>query len=479
MNIRKILSVLLIVVLLTGCGKAPGNAPIEEKQADKYAVTVEGAIFAGNADDRIQTEVTFDPNWLTVKDNTKYNRELAQFAAILSDDVYFRAKDLDKGTQNRVLYDGENTEEYDWTAFLKKVGFSDVRYIESYKEKEYAGDSNDSVTMLLGHTVVDGQYDLYVVAVRGCFSAQEWISVFDPGCDGEAYTELTGQHPEWTDRNAFKGLDIARNRAITFIDEFIEQYDNAEYQNCMLITGHSRGGALANMIGAEMEDRADIRSYAYTFSTPGVTTDAKAMEYRTIFNVYDTNDYYADPLPFGEEQFYRYGCDIAVAVADSEEIKTELARLKGRDDFKSLDAETKAEFVKLFGDRFPNRASLYDMLKVTRIFEKEEDALAFEAQCQALIGSEQGLGLEGLCMAESNGKDGKYEVTLSYGGGAILIAYAKTLAYGQAAYEASVLLFQDDVPACEILSLLMDNAAELSGGHLLINSYVISAFCGQ
>lgn len=388
--------------------------------------------------------------------------------------MYFRTKDLDKGTQNRVLYEGENEEAYDRDTFLKNIGFLEVKYVESFKEKEYAGDSNDSATLLLGHMVVDGKYDLFVAVLRGCFSAQEWLSMFDPGCDNEAYEKLTGEHPEWTDRNTFKGVDIAKNRAMSFIDDFIAQYDNPALQNCILITGHSRGGALANVIGAEMEKRSDIRSYTYTFNAPGVTTDSSAPDCRTIFNVFDSNDYYTDPIPFGKETFYRYGCDITKPIADSNEIKAEIARLKGREDYCSLDAEAKAEFRRMFAERFPDRASLYEMVKATRRFDTEEEADAYEKLCTSLIGSENGLGLEGMCNVERRENAEGFEVDLNYCGGAVLLSYAKSLAYGQAAYEATVSLFEEDTAACEILSFLMKHADGLNGGHLLLNSYVLA-----
>lgn len=488
---KSILLFALVCGALTGCARSELNG----HGAAAYNVTVEGAIFGGSGEDQIKTTVSFDPAWVTENDNTEYNKDLAAFAALLSDDVYFRTKDADKGVPNRVLYEGETAEEYDWTNFLKQVGFSEVRYIESYKQKEYSGDGNDSATLLLAHGVVDGKYDLYVAVLRGCFSAQEWISIYDPGCAGEAYTELTGEHPEWTDKNSYKGLDIAKNRAMEFIEAFMAETDDPDCRDCILITGHSRGGAIANLIGAEMETRPGIRSYTYTFSSPGVTTDKTADIYRTIFNIYDTNDYYADPMPFGNEKFYRYGIDLTMPVGASDEIRAEIARLKGRDDFISLTPETKARFAEAFGKRFPDRASLYEMKTVTQTFDTEEAAFARAEECLSLIGSENGLGLTGLCYlsgaaegerilpgetdlskAVTGTENGKYAVSMTYCDGAILAAYAKCLAYGEAAYTGTVQLFAEDSAACEIIGLLMENAAGLTGGHLLINGFVLSGF---
>lgn len=487
---KRFTALVLLTVLFCVFSLGSGRADSLKYGLQTYEVTVQGSIFGGAADDRIDTEVSFDPAWMTENDNTVYNGDLAAFAAILSDDVYFRTKDVERGTANRVLYKGENEEEYDWTSLLKEVGFSDVRYIESYKAKEYSGDGNDSATLLLAHTVLDAN-DLYIVVLRGCFSAQEWISIFDPGCVGETYTELTGEHPEWTDPSAYKGLDIAKNRAMEFIDEFVDEFDDPEYPNCMLITGHSRGGALACMIGAEMEDREDIKSCTYTFNAPGVTTDENAAGYRTVFNIFDSNDFYVDPMPFAQEKFYRYGSDITMPIADSEEVRAAIASLKGRDDFVSMSEEDKALYSELFGERFVDRNALYEMVTVEQVFDSKEEAMARAEACLMLISSESGLGLEGLCylnnadaicanvpeesVIEKN--EGKYTVSMTYCGGAVLIAYAKTLAYGAAAYAATVQLFEEDTSACEILDLLMANAEDLTGGHLLVNSYVLSGYC--
>ena len=489
---NRLKSVLILALIccfaLSGCS----DYTLNSIGAAKYDVTVQGAVFSGSGDDQVKTTVSFDPKWVTKNDNTKYNKDLAAFAAMLCDDVYFRTKDAEKGTPNRVLYEGETAEEYDWTNFLRQVGFSEVKYIESYKEKEYSGDSNDSATLLLAHGKVNGKYDLYTVVLRGCFSAQEWVSTFDPGCAGEAYTVLTGEHPEWKDSDSYKGFDIAKNRALEFVDEFISENNDPEFEDRILITGHSRGGAIANMIGAEMENRQGIKSYTYTFSAPGVTVNESAKDYRTIFNVFDSNDYYIDPMPFGKERFFRYGVDLTLPVASSDEVRTEIAKLKGRDDFASLTPEAKSEFAALFGARFPDRDSLYEMKTVTQTFDTKEAALARAEACLTLIGSENGLALNGLC--QLNGADGaalaadetdfskavitdengKFQVSMTYCDGAVLAAYAKSLAYGEAAYNGTVQLFEEDKEACEPLELLMKNASGVSGGHLLINGYVLS-----
>lgn len=468
---KKLIAVLTAVILSAGlfCASAQG--------AYTQPVQIEGAIFGGRSDDSISAEVTFDPAWITDADNTVYNADLAAFAALISADSYFREKDLAKGTQNRVLIPGAE-EEYDWTCLLKAAGFTDARHIESFREREYSADSNDSVTLTLGYLDFDGRYDCYAVVFRGCFSAQEWLSVYDPGSDSPAYEALTGEHPEWTDKNRYKGLDIAANRAVEFISEFMQAHDRPELPDCILFTGHSRGGSLANMIGADFEKNSAAKTFTYTFSTMPVTADADAGARQTVFNLYDSGDFFTDALPFGEEHFSRYGRDLCVRIADSPEIRAAVAAMKCRDDYACPPAEITQAYAEMFGRRFPDRAALYEMKTAVQVFDTEEAALARRETCLGLIGAEAGLDLGQFCgMGEvSRNDEGKFELEMEYCDAALIWGFSKILAYGDAAYEAFRTLFEADADGCAIAELLITNLQAINAGHLIINSYILTGY---
>lgn len=439
----------------------------------KVPVVVEGAVFGGSADSKVALDVVFDPAWLTDGDNTKQNGSLAGFAAILSADTYFREKDLAKGTQNRVLC--TSPDEYTAVTLLRTFGFQDAVHIETFKEKDYATDGNDSATLNIGYAEMNG-CDVFAVAIRGCFSIQEWLSIFDPGCDCEAYYKMTGEHPEWTDRERWKGPDIAASRAMEFISSFVEQHDSPERENCILITGHSRGGVLANLIGAEFEKRPEFRSFTYTFNTTAVTGDPKAPEYRTIFNYFDSRDFYIAPIPFGQETFYRYGTDVATDIAGQPELCRRIAELSGRDGVASLTAEQQETYAELFGGLFPTRQSLYEDRTLTETFDSREEAERRRDEIGTLIGAESGLGLEGFCNVSEviPTEENRYGLTLSYCDGTLLAAYAKLLAYGEPARQALNSLFAGNRKACDIADFLTANAESVNGGHLLLNSYVLT-----
>ena len=465
---KRAIAMLLAVLLLgslAGCAGKVQTVPAH----------VEGALFGGANEDNIPVEVRFDPAWITTADNTVYQKDLAAFAALLSTDTYFRAKDLEKGKQNRVLQDGHT--DYDWTDLLKSLGFTDVEYVESFRQKEYTADTNDSATLLMGHQVTDGKYDTYVFTLRGAFSIQERFSAFDPGWDGEAYTALTGEHPEWTDPQASKGLAIGAGRAKEFMQDFMAAHDDPALPNCVLCTGHSRGGSLANLLGAGFETDPDVRSYTYTFDAMGVTTEPQPGDFHTIFNLFDTNDYYSDPLPFGQEPFYRYGQDLSLDLSEKQEILDAVAKLVGRDDYAGFSAKVRERYNTLFGEKFPDRASLYDPLTLVWVFDTQQEAEARLAECQKLMGAEEGLALEPLCrMGEVAEDAGKYTVTMEYCGAALLIGYAQILAYGEPAATAFTSLFDRDDVACEIAALLLDNLAAMNSAHRLADAYVMAGY---
>lgn len=484
---KKILSIIIVgllgLSLLTGCGKSntpdvpetiePTTAEIVE--ADVLPVHVEGAIFGGANDDSIALGLKFNPDWLTNGDNKKYNKDLAAFSSIISADVYFRQKDLEKAKQNRVLVDGADSDAYDWTVLLKTLGFTDVEYIESYKAKPTEVDSNDSTTLTLGY-VKENNCDCFVVSIRGAFSSAEWDSIFDVGCESEKYTELTGEHPEWKDTNVYKGADIAYERTLEFVKDFIAEHDDASCDNCILVTGHSRGGVIAELLGAKLEDEGNSKCFTYTFNSIPITKDEKAKDYQTIFNINDSNDFFEKVISFKNEKFYRYGKELSLSISASDEMKNEISKLKGRDDYAGLDDALLEKYVSLFEEEFEDRESLYVPLTSEKSFDSEEEAKENYETLKGYIDAETGLGLNFCSLTDVTAKDGKYSFEINYCKGTLLQSIGKILAYGGAAKDAVKSLFANDENICSIADFIMDNAAAINGGHLLVNSYVLTGY---
>lgn len=453
---RKVLALILIAVMavaaFTACDK--------NKDADYYTAKVEGAIFGGQSDDSIVVAVKFNPDWITKDSNRTYHKNLAGFSALLSADSYFREKDLEKGTQNRVLFDDSDASKYTFTTMLETLGFQDVKHIESFKEKNYETDVNDSVTMNIGY-MTQGKNNIFVVAIRGCFSSGEWMSVFDVGTE-----------------EVLKGVRVAAERAVSFIDEYMGAHADPKKQNCILITGHSRGGNIAQVVGAHYEDDKKVKSMTYAFNTSPVTTNKQAESYQTIYNVYDSSDQYSDVMPFANETFYRYGKVISMDLNDSQRIVSIVGFLKDRGDYVSVGKELLEKYREFFGNCFKDRASLEKDQGHTETFDDEEKAKARLTELTELLGSEKGLGLiDYFTLGEiEKTDDGKYRLQVNYQGKAKLQAIGKIYTYGSTAYEAVKSVFAQNSGLLELAEYVDGLQKEISGGHLLVNSYVLALY---
>ena len=92
-----------------------------------------------------------------------------------------------------------------------------------------------------------------------------------------------------------------------------------------LVTGHSRGAAVANILGAKLTDRFGADSvYAYTFATPR-TVRGDYPAYDNIFNVINPCDM-VPMLPLEAWSFERYGIDRVLPVDTADEALIQAAR---------------------------------------------------------------------------------------------------------------------------------------------------------
>ena len=83
-----------------------------------------------------------------------------------------------------------------------------------------------------------------------------------------------------------------------------------------LVTGHSRGAAVANILGAELTERfGESDVFVYTFATPR-TVRGEYKSYRNIFNIINPADL-VTCLPLPQWGFERYGVDIELPVGSA------------------------------------------------------------------------------------------------------------------------------------------------------------------
>lgn len=257
-------------------------------------------------------EFNMDYRQLINGDNELYSRDLSMLSVLFATDVYdhsyIQVTDFAKIGGSDI---GIN--------FGNILGLEDSQYINIIGA-DYAVDQDDITDFYVGHKniIYNGEaHEVIVVSVRGTNGThEEWSSNFDIGADTAEYYAATGlSHPDWKNKENHKGFDVAANRVLVKLNEYIEEYVSPYAQKSILITGHSRGAAIANILGKHFEEDDSYRSYTYTFATPSTTTAANAGDYTTIFNVLNTDDIITF-IPLESWGFTKYGESKAVCVED-------------------------------------------------------------------------------------------------------------------------------------------------------------------
>ena len=155
----------------------------------------------------------------------------------------------------------------------------------SYEDCDFVGYS-------IGHKSIAG-YDVYIIAVRGTTSNEEWISNFRLGENDEHY-----------------GFYTAANEIMKTINNYI-----SGSSNIFLVTGHSRGAAVANIVAAKLSQTQEYASrnhiFGYTFACPAVKVNAD-HSLSNIRNFNNPGDAIASvPLEdWPDAPYGRFGIDI-------------------------------------------------------------------------------------------------------------------------------------------------------------------------
>lgn len=261
------------------------------------------------------TEYLFDiaeDETLTLKSSSAYNHALATWAMELS----YAAYNYPDGTELPYIPGAFMNGLEDTAAdVLRSLGFSDDNIIEeNYTESDCGAytiayrnigvavtentnntdertEENDNIAVYrtnisgtshaslynmgsdTGSSQLTNSRPLVVVAVRGSVTNDDWDNNFKT------------QFVPWDNKFAEMKDTIADN-----LESYISELSNP----IILVTGHSLGAAIANLLAADLSQTMGIQNvYAYTFGTPNVLTEAlepDAVPYTNIFNILNTND---------------------------------------------------------------------------------------------------------------------------------------------------------------------------------------------
>lgn len=300
------------------CAQAAGpaagaSAPSRVTVAAEYCSEVVSASDPANPAGRTSTQLTFDDAWI-LRDSGTYQHDLATSCAVLSA-VCNSESQFYSGVPDSIPY-AEQT--------LGRLGFHDVR-TESYALRSSILDEVSSLLMgspdvaaytLAGKTLAsDGAGQpttLIFVGIRGTYGA-EWLSNFN----------ILGRSAKDPDHRGFKAAEEEVEAAVR---DYARELGADPSRTRILVTGHSRGGAIANLLAADLANPHDGDAalapssgiFAYTFAAPCATRAGNRHDpvFDGIFNVVNEADIVTQ-LPLSSWGFGRYGSTIELPSASS------------------------------------------------------------------------------------------------------------------------------------------------------------------
>lgn len=193
---------------------------------------------------------------------------------------------------------------------LKALGF------EKNAKWGYGENYDPTATGIVMASRKTGGTTVMCVVIRGTYQ-NEWYSNFDIGKS----IEHTKVH---------SGFDTATEFAMKKLEMYLVNYGIDRDHTKFIITGHSRGGAVANLMSARLIDKYGKENvYGYTFASPNTTTstDTDDKQYSGIFNFVNPTDFIAF-VPPEKWGFSKYGTTIAFAQNGDELYNSELESVK-------------------------------------------------------------------------------------------------------------------------------------------------------
>ena len=271
------------------------------------AIALAGGDLAAGA----SAELRMDDRWFA-GDPERYQHDLATSCAVLTAVCNAESQ----------YYNGTAGAEPVAEQALYALGFHDVQ-TDSYRLRSDVLDElgalltgeSDVVAYTLASKTIQverGQAaTLVFVGMRGSYGS-EWASNLNP------LSLLPGSDDH-------RGFAKAAQEAEQALDAYVGEIGADPATVRVLVTGHSRGGAVANLLAARLDERAATGSgsaaaehiYAYTFASPGTTRadNRSDASYDNIFNIVNESDI-VPKLPLSTWGYGRYGTTVALPGAD-------------------------------------------------------------------------------------------------------------------------------------------------------------------
>ena len=335
---RFLLSVMVFALIISAIPAAV-TALQEEEQNENYVHNETGYV------DIVYNETGFvwNDKWLTENSHV-YRPDLVKACAALSALVY------DKSDIDHVLTCSQSDDfSYDNTG----MGFELVDQGTSYGARTFQ--DNDHVAYRIARKTYykDGQkFILYCIPIRGTTGA-EWFSNFtNLGENANGYHE---------------GFYLAADELMRELRGIFAEEDKTEpSQRCVLITGHSRGAAVSNIVSSWLIEEGLVSSFnlfSYNIACPNVSKHVQS--YPCIFNILNKGDV-VPTMPLAAWGYGRNGIDKEFKIREGSDIYSHLTQVEGSP---FATATGNAGFVELMTTLLPEEKDYFKPLAQLAFYE--------------------------------------------------------------------------------------------------------------
>jgi len=314
-TLKRTLAILLAALLACSVGTVAVNA------GEAYTLDVKRFIYGPPTanNNTMPITVAWGPELFAAPATAEsWNPNLLVIASVLANNAYFQRF----GNETPWYY---TPGEGDIGNTLGKLGFGNIVCDRSVGEGgHYNYVTFAQQTMRVG----EGDVQLIAVMLRGTVDADEWASdfLFDGG-------------------NYATGFYYAEQAVLASLKAYLGTY-GSPLPTKLLITGHSRGAAIANLLAADLNrpehkvaEQEDI--YAYTFASPNVAKESFIKSQganRNIWNFVNPLDI-VPQIPFANNWGYGKFGETVTLPADSR-LEAEYKKYSGFSQYKVYEGNT-------------------------------------------------------------------------------------------------------------------------------------------
>lgn len=332
----------------------------------KYCSEIVAMNDPSNASGITQTDLTFNDSWFS-NDSKTYNHKLATTCSVLTaicnseshyySDIYGSSAYAEEAL-TALGFTNIQTDSYELRCHpLDQIGafFSGSHDVAAYafasKEVKSALGKDDSTVIFVG--------------VRGSYGT-EWLSNF------KMLNDTTSNYDH-------EGFKAAEEEVKAALEKYIMDIGADPSKVKLLITGHSRGGAIANLLAADFNNGSTLFGstistedvYTYTYASPSSTQNETRSnpKHDNIFNVVNPSDVVCQ-LPLASWNYGRYGITVSLPATNEYNFETSLSSMQAnhtlntsyRNPCSAEDLSQLASFEEYASESVPNAEALYTPL---------------------------------------------------------------------------------------------------------------------